>query len=62
MKYMENMFFRICQNTCFREKSELPRRELISCLLEREQNIIYHNFIYVYNIILFFPPVLLIHS
>ena len=28
MKYMENMFFRICQNVCLREESELPRREL----------------------------------
>lgn len=25
---MENMFFRICQNICLREESELPRREL----------------------------------
>lgn len=38
-----------------------PKKGVILCLLEREQKIIHHNFIYVYNIILFLPP-LLIHS
>lgn len=28
MKYMENMFFQICQNIHLREEAELPRREL----------------------------------
>lgn len=55
MKYMENVFFRICQNICLREDSELPRREL-SCVSWRGNRKSFITILYLFiTSFCFFP-------
>ena len=63
MKYMENMFLRSCQNTCLREESELPRKELSRVSWRGSRKSLFIIILYMFiTSFYFFPPVLLIHS